>query len=215
VNTNNTNVFLIRHAQAKNPISPEGQKLVYGDMARITREGHEQMIALSNRFNENGMSLDTVYYSPAYRATQSAAEFVLSLSPNLRPTTFVPDEGLRPSYIPQWIGQPEDDVGDIFEKNPKKEGDYGENPDQVKARVLKAFQAILRDNPGKNIGIVVHDDIIALLWSQLVFDDAETNIKELFQIKKGEGVKLIIRENGNVTSHEILKPLYSSSIEAK
>lgn len=214
----NTNLVLIRHADAKKPVR-DGQILVYDRRARITQQGYININGLANTFNDRDFKFDAIYFSPFFRAVMTAGEFVNSLNPKLRPERFTSMDEFAGAFLPQWELQPEvdlDEVRDIYKHNPKLENIYGESPIEVYDRLWKGFMKVWNESRGKNIGVVMHAETISPLIVRLMgysFEEGR-QMRMHFRIKNAEAFRLLIDSDLKVIENEKLGPTFTRGIEA-
>lgn len=160
-----TKVYLIRHAEAEGNL----YRIAQGQHdSNLTDRGWRQVKALEQRFAD--IQIDTVYSSDLYRtrATASAIYRPKNLPLHQRP-------GLREIYVGDWEQRT---WGDIARRTPEAMADFGsrmdrwsipgaETPAEVLARVRKAVEDIVQENPGKTAAVFSHGYAIRLLLANL------------------------------------------------
>lgn len=126
------------------------------------RDVHGSAGARECRSNESAAKIDTVYCSDLTRAVTSAE--IIALPYGLVP---IKVHGLRERSFGAWEGMIFSEIKERFPgefeawaRNPLRHSPVGgENTEEVKERVVKALDDILRDHEGDNIAVVAHGGV--------------------------------------------------------
>src|SRR3989344_7518753 len=182
----NTTIYLIRHGDLEYPMNEHGQRLLYGSDVPLSDKGKAQIHRLAKRFDHEGRVLDRLYTSPFERTAETSA--IIASELGLPAPTY--DTRFQDIDAGPMMGKLLDDViaGRIR--------DYGETHEDVLQRMLLGVKDIVRDNPGRAIGVVSHGDAIRVLLFRLMHpNEPLASITELIKedyLEKGEAWKLVV-----------------------
>jgi alpha-ribazole phosphatase/probable phosphoglycerate mutase len=160
-----TRFWLIRHGEP----CEEVRGVCYGSLdVGLSATGRAQMARAAAYLREEPIA--AIYTSPLSRAFESAGILAagsscpLHVTPELREIVFGDFEGLRydeiaaryPDIYRQWMEAP----AEVRFPN-------GESFGEMRARVLGAFQNILREREGQTVGVVSHGGVnrILIAWA--------------------------------------------------
>jgi len=165
--SNNTTIYLIRHAEVHNP-----KRIIYVRLPGfgLSKLGFFQAQKLKCYFAFQ--NIEAFYSSPLLRSRQTAGIIAgndkVSISKELTEINFSKWQGL--TYEERTIKEIEEYV-----INPDKIDYLGESPQEAQVRMVDEIYRIIHHHKGKEIAIVSHADpiILAILYFR------EMNIKEL------------------------------------
>ncbi|MGV3708468.1 MAG: nicotinate-nucleotide--dimethylbenzimidazole phosphoribosyltransferase [Gemmatimonas sp.] len=162
-----TTVYLVRHGQTDMNVQGRCQGSLDVPM---NDEGELQVAALAARLQ--GIRFDAAYTSPLQRAVRTARVIVGESAMNME---MVP--GLSELSYGTWQGTSYDEwpeaSGDLWRRSPHEMTfPEGESLADVRARVVPAFDAILRANQGKTVLIAAHGHLNRVLLGAVLADRA-------------------------------------------
>lgn len=191
----NTTVYLVRHGHVDDPTLTDGTKLVYGPREELSNKGVHQISALTELLTANNVRLDRIFTSPYDRALESAQllaiaqEIVVEVRPALRATVTHNMDGRPLSLFP----------------NPNIYEIPGTEPEAyVASRVIPEFAALVKENEGKTIALVMHSEEIGILMHALKFPDQPPKRGE--KIGNAHAIRLVTNEQGEIIEQEHINP---------
>lgn len=169
-----TTIYLVRHAEVKNP-----KRIIYGRLGffKLSERGKEQARVLSKYFQNKG--IEAIYTSPLLRARQtakiiSAGKIPIKISKNLTETNFT-----------KWEGKPyahrsKADM-EIYLNRPTRLR-VGETLQQVVKRMTKEINLIAKRHVGKKIIVISHADPI--ICSRLTYENKDLDLATKTRVQK-------------------------------
>jgi broad specificity phosphatase PhoE len=161
-----TRLFLVRHAEVE-----ESYHKIFGgqiDMD-LSPRGHEQSQLLANFLHRK--KFDAIYASPMKRVQQTLAPFLKNGAPK---QTIIP--ALREIHFGDWTGLNWEQVCERFNLDTSEWLEHierglapnGETGPQFRARVEPCLREIIKNHPGKNVGIFCHGGVVRMILSILL-----------------------------------------------
>lgn len=166
-----TRVYLIRHGETEGADSRRYKGHIDVPLSENGIEQIEKVAEYIMRDGNAGGSLTSVYSSDLSRALKSAE--IIAAPFGLKPGIV---EGLKERSFGVWEGMSFDEIiekwPDAFNAwaaNPLKFSPMdGESTIEVRDRVIKAFEEIMKNHNGQNIAIVSHGGAIRVLLCEML-----------------------------------------------
>ena len=188
-----TRIYLVRHAQSEGNLYRRAHGMYN---SKITPRGYDQLAALKGRFAS--VPLDRVFTSPLYRARTTAQalcagrEIPVQVLQDLHEVNCGPWEDRTWGDIRYHDGEQLDNFNNHFER---WHVPGAETPEEVRARMLRAADAIVAQCPGRTVAAVSHGMACRILLGTLE-GMSLAEISERFPHGDNTAVSLIEHENG-------------------
>jgi alpha-ribazole phosphatase len=183
-----TTIYLVRHGQT---VDSEEKKYKGHIDVPLSEEGMEQakrlgnyMVGMFGNGINTGKGLDYIYCSDLSRAVKTA-EYIAApfgLAPHILPE-------MRERNFGRWEGMTFNEIRDAYPRdfdawadNPLKFSPVGgESTEDVRDRVMPAFNDIVRANRGKQIAIVAHGGVNRVVLCEIL----GVPLENIFRIEQG------------------------------
>lgn len=188
-----TRIYLVRHAQAEGNFYRRAHGM-YDSL--VTPQGYRQIEALKKRFAD--IPVDAVYSSPLYRTRMTAAAICEAKNIPLQVLNDLHEVDCGPWEDRTWGEIHYTDAEQLENFNYHFEKWYvpgAETAEQVRARMLRVLDAIVRQCPDKTVAAVSHGMASRILLGTLQGMSLK-EISESFPHGDNTAISLIEYENG-------------------